>query len=65
MRQEVPRLAQTNICEAIVVAERYVQVAIGMQGTAVEADVFLDSLEEERAVVDGGFYLARHGDRIE
>ena len=56
----IPRLAQANVCEAIVVAEGYFQVAVGMQGTAIEADVFLESLEDESAVVDGGFCLARH-----
>ena len=61
MKGGIPCLAQANVCEAIVVAEGYVQVAVNMQGTAIEADVFLESLEEESAVVDGGFYLARHG----
>ena len=62
MEGKIPRLAQSNICKAIVVAEGYVEVAVGVQGTAIEADVFLESLEDESAVVDGGFCLARHWD---
>lgn len=58
----VPRLAQANVCDAIVVAEGYVEVAVSIQGAAIETDVVLESLEEKSALIDGGFCFARHGE---
>ena len=57
----IPRLAQADVCDAIVVAEGYVEVAVSVQRAAVEADVLLEGLEEKGALVDGGFCFARHG----
>ena len=58
----IPRLAQSNVCDAILVAEGYVKLAVSIEGTAIEADVLLESLKEEIPVVDGGFCFARHED---
>ena len=41
----VPGLAQADVCNAIVVWEGYVEVAVSIKGAAVEADVLLESLE--------------------
>lgn len=59
--RRIPRLAQSNVCDAILVAEGYVELAVSIEGTAVEADVLLESLKEEGPVIDGGFCFARHG----
>ncbi len=58
--ERVPRFAQAYVCDAIVVAEGYVEGAVGVEGAAIEADVLVESLEEEGAVIDGGFWFARH-----
>ena len=58
--RRIPRLAQSNVCDAILVAEGYVELAVSIEGTAVEANVLLESLKEEGSVVDGGFCFARH-----
>ena len=58
----IPRLAQSNVCDAILVAEGYVELAVSIEGTAVEADVLLEGLKEEGSVIDGGFRFARHED---
>ena len=60
--RRIPRLAQSNVCDAIVVAEGYVELAVSIEGTTVEADLLLESLEEEGSVVGGGFCFARHED---
>ena len=57
----VPGLAQADVGNAIVVGEGDVEVAVGIEGAAVEADVLLKSLEEKSAFVDGGFCFTRHG----
>ena len=62
IRRQIPRLAQSNVCNTILVAEGYVEFAVSIEGTAVEADVLLESLKEEGSVIDGGFYFARHED---
>ena len=41
----VPGLAQADVGNAIVVWERDVEVAVSIEGAAVEADVLLESLE--------------------
>lgn len=56
----IPRLAQSNVGDAIDVAEGYVEVAVSIEGAAVEADVLLEGLEDKSAVVDGGFCFTRH-----
>ena len=60
--RRIPGLAQPNVCDAILVAKGYVEWAVSIEGTAVEADVLLKSLKEEGAVIDGGFCFARHED---
>ena len=60
--RRIPRLAQSNVCDAILVAKGYVELAVSIEGAAVEADVLLESLKEEGAVIDGGFCFARHED---
>ena len=57
----VPGLAQADVGHAIIVREGYVEVAVSIEGAAVEADVLLESLEKKSAFVDGGFCFARHG----
>lgn len=57
---DIPRLAQPNIGDAIVVAEGYVELAVGIKGAAIEANVFLEGLEEKSAVIYGGFCFTRH-----
>lgn len=59
---DIPRLAQSNICDAIVVAEGYVEVAVSIKGAAIETNVLLEGLEEKSAVVDGRFGFTRHED---
>ena len=56
----IPGLAQSNVCEAIVVAEGYVERPVSVKGAAIEADVLLESLEKKGSLVDGGFCFARH-----
>lgn len=56
----IPRLAQANVCNAMVLTEGYVEVAVCIEGTAIEADILVKSSEEESALVDGGFWFARH-----
>ena len=41
----VPGLAQADVGNAIVVREGNVEVAVRIEGAAVEADVLLESLE--------------------
>lgn len=48
----IPRLAQANVGNAIVVAERDVEVAVRIEGAAIEADVLVESLEEKGLLVD-------------
>ena len=60
--RRIPRLAQSNVCDAIIVAEGYVELAVSIEGTAVETDVLLKSLKEEGSFIDGGFCFARHED---
>ena len=60
----VPRLAQANVCNAIVVAERDVDVTVNIKGAAIEAKILLKRLEEKGPLVDGGFRFARHGCRV-
>ena len=62
--RRIPCLAQSNVCDAILVAEGYVELAVSIEGTAVEADVLLESLKEEGPVIDGGFCFARHEDYL-
>lgn len=61
MRISVPRLAQPDVCNAIVVSEGYVKVAVSIKGAAIEANIFPESLELKSAFVDGWFCFARHG----
>ena len=63
--RSIPRLAQSNICDAIVVTEGYVEVTVSIKGAAVDADIFLESLEEKGPVVDGGICFARHEEGYE
>lgn len=56
----IPRLAQSHISDAVLVAEGYVEVAVSIKSTAIEADVLVQSLEEKSTFVGGGFYFARH-----
>ena len=58
--RDLPRLAQANVCNAIVVAEGYVKVAVSIKGAAIETEIFLESLEEKSALIEGGFCFARH-----
>lgn len=58
---KLPSLAQANVCKAIVVAEGYVEGAVSIEGTAIEADVLVESLEEKGPLIDGRFCFARHG----
>lgn len=48
----LPGVAQANVCKAIVVAEGDVEVAVSIKGTAIEADVVVESLKEKGALID-------------
>ena len=56
----VPRLAQANVCNAILVAKGDVEVTVSIKGATVEANILLERLEEKGALIDGGFSFARH-----
>ena len=56
----VPRLAQSHVCDSVLVAEGKLHVAEGIEGAAIESDVLSQCLENERALVETGFCFSRH-----
>lgn len=56
----VPCLSNAHICDAIVFAEGYVDVAEGIEGAVVEADVFSQGFEDKGPLIQRGFGFSRH-----
>ena len=56
----IPGLAEPDVRDAVLVAERDVEVAEGIEGAAVDADVLAQSFEDEGALVERGFCFSRH-----
>ncbi len=59
-KKVVPRLAQSHVCDSVLVAEGKFHVPEGIEGAAIESDVLSQCLEDERALVETGFCFSRH-----
>lgn len=56
----LPRLAQCNVCNAMLVAKCDLNVSKGVEVAAIDAYIFMQGFENEGSLIEGGFRFSRH-----